>query len=609
MKKSLFRTCTCVTLLAAGLMAPLSCGSSGSSGLTSDAAGGSNPNGSAGSGGQSGSGLQLVGAAGSTSGSAGSSANPGSAGSGCGDNQTDPDNCGACGNVCGTGQSCVAGACVCPSYQSLCGGACIPTSVDPKNCGGCGVTCTGTQACSGGVCASGCLPGLTVCDNTCVDLQNDSANCGACSTPCADGKGCANGNCVNVVPVGPAPKKCVGGGAPISIGSGPRDCLGTLAQTTFQWSLCSCTDLDVSAPLTTDAYDSSKGPYKPGELGGGVGVDRDVTHWSQAVAVGGTLWVAGSNAYQSSGPPSTVKADMHLGGSWKASSAFAVDGAAYVVGTLSGVTVQGATSAVKSVPAACDCSASQLVPVAAIVAAHRAPNNDNAAINLDATVFESPGAPLRLDLPCGNYYLTSILTSQALTIYAHGRTALYIDGDVIPSSPLAFALDPDGELDVFIAGTIKSSQTLVIGSPNYPALSRTYVGGTAQLSFSQDVRLAGEFYAANSQLVDWSASNEIYGSVFAGNFKSSQVTDIHYDRAVLRAGDECPPGGAGGMSGAGGSSNSGGGNAGGTTGCGSCADCHNQACNNGVCGACTTDADCCAPLVCAGGTCIAQVVK
>ena len=117
------------------------------------------------------------------------------------------------------------------------------------------------------------------------------------------------------------------------------------------------------------------------ELGGNVGVDRDIIHWSQARAVGRTLWVAGSNAYQSSGP-STVESGHTPRRGWKCSSAFAVDGAAYVVGTLSGVTVQGATSAVKSVPAACDCSASQLVPVAAIVAAHRAPNNDNAAINL-----------------------------------------------------------------------------------------------------------------------------------------------------------------------------------------------------------------------------------
>lgn len=32
---------------------------------------------------------------------------------GCGDVQTDPQNCGMCGNVCSPGQTCVAGVCTC----------------------------------------------------------------------------------------------------------------------------------------------------------------------------------------------------------------------------------------------------------------------------------------------------------------------------------------------------------------------------------------------------------------------------------------------------------------------------------------------------------------
>jgi len=498
----------------------------------------------------------------------------------------------SCATPCGTGQLCVAGSCVCPPYQSFCNGACIPTSIDPANCGGCGVQCKGAEVCSAGSCGSECLPGLDVCGNSCVDLKNDSKHCGTCPNECGAGTGCADGKCVDAVSVGPAPAKCAGGGSPIRVDPSQGGCLGALAQTTFRWSLCSCTDLDVSAPLTTDAYDSTKGPYKPGELGGGVGVDRDVTHWSQAVTIGGVLWESGKGSYQSSGPASEVKSDMHLGGSWSASSSFTVDKDTYVAGTLSGVTVKGTPNKVASVPAACDCGAGKLVPVAAIVAAHRAPNNDDAAIGLNPAVFDAPAGPLRLDLPCGNYYLTKIDVSTPLTIAAHGRTALYIEGDVNPSAPLAFVLDPTAELDIFIAGTIKSSQTFVVGSPNYPALSRTYVGGTATLKMSQDIRIGGEFYAANSELVDWSAKNEIYGSVFAGNFKSSNDTKIHYDRGVLVAGTACSAesGGAGG------------------SGCNSCKDCGNQACVNGACGACTSNAQCCAPLICGNlGKCIPQI--
>jgi hypothetical protein len=437
-----------------------------------------------------------------------------------------------------------------------------------------------------------CIAGLSACSGSCVDLENDSANCGKCGMACESGQGCANGRCTKSVEVGPGPKKCAGGGPVVDVGDGPRDCLGTLAQTTFRWSLCSCTDLNVSARLETDAYDSTQGPYKPGQIGGGVGVDRDVTNWSEAVLVGGTLWVAGTDTYSSSGPPSEVKADMHLGGSWKASTSFTVDGPAYVVGTLSGVTVTGKKSSVPSVSAACDCSEGKKIPVATIVGAHES-SNDNDGIGLDPAVFESPRSALHLDLPCGNFYFTNIKTSLATTIAVHGRTAIYVGGDVVASSALAFTLDPDSELDVFVAGTLKVSDTFVFGSPNYPALSRLYVGGTAKIALSDDVRLAGEFYAANSEQVVWSAKNAIYGSVVAGNFRSSDVTSIHYDRGVLRAGDGCGGNGAGG--------------AGGVE-CGSCQDCRNQACINGVCGACGGDDDCCSPLVCREGSCVPRMV-
>ena len=42
-------------------------------------------------------------------------------------------------------------------------------------------------------------------------------------------------------------------------------------------------------------------------------------------------------------------------------------------------------------------------------------------------------------------------------------------------------------------------------------------------------------------------------------------------------------------------------------GCSTCLDCNNQACVNGACGACTSSSQCCAPLVCQGGTCVNAV--
>jgi hypothetical protein len=387
---------------------------------------------------------------------------------------------------------------------------------------------------------------------------------------------------------------------------GAATCAGTVAQTTFTWALCSCKDVNASDLLLTDAYDSTKGPYpQPGYLGGGVGLDNQFQS-SSSVQVGGALW-ASAQAGLNSSSDTSVKEELHVGGPLNA-QLFTVGYDGFVNGavsgspatfdknltvpngvTPSGTTVKGTLLHVAppvSVPPPCACQPGQLLPTAAMVASFKT-NNDNATIGLDPKVLTGPAAPTRLDLPCGVYYLDSITTSVSVAVVAHGNTALVIGGDIAPSSSLTITLDPTAQLDLLVGGTINTSDTLAIGSPNYPALSRTYVGGSAALTFSSGATLASNLYAALAH-VDWSAGTDIYGSVFAGDFSGSSRVAIHYDSAVLQDGNSCgntPPNAP-------------------PTSCGTCKDCGNQACVNGTCGACTSSAQCCAPLICENGKCM-----
>src|SRR5690349_98443 len=75
----------------------------------------------------------------------------------CHDLQSDPANCGSCGNACGTGLVCSAGACVssCAAGTTDCSGACVDLSKSASNCGTCGNACSvahGTAACTNGTC-------------------------------------------------------------------------------------------------------------------------------------------------------------------------------------------------------------------------------------------------------------------------------------------------------------------------------------------------------------------------------------------------------------------------------------------------------------------------
>jgi hypothetical protein len=145
--------------------------------------------------------------------------------------------------------------------------------------------------------------------------------------------------------------------------------------------------------------------------------------------------------------------------------------------------------------------------------------------------------------------------------------------------------DPTGAFDVFISGNLVISQTLVIGSPDYPALMRVYVGGPGPVSFSQTATIGGFLYAVPAE-VEISTPFEIFGGVYAGDFDASGPVKIHYDLAVLNAGQTCPPPPPA------------------ATPCDSCSVCGNQACVNGACGTCSSESDCCRPLHCMGGTCV-----
>lgn len=123
----------------------------------------------------------------------------------CSNLQTDRDNCGECGKVCGDGMSCSQGACVeaCSGTETRCGGTCTDTAADPANCGQCGVTCSTSQVCNGGVC--GCAAGAVVCAGLCTDPMTDKDHCGATAdclgtntgTKCGANEACSGGQCLS----------------------------------------------------------------------------------------------------------------------------------------------------------------------------------------------------------------------------------------------------------------------------------------------------------------------------------------------------------------------------------------------------------------------------
>lgn len=109
----------------------------------------------------------------------------------CLDILSDPNNCGACGRVCGNGGSCVGGACQCAGRFNLCLGVCVDLLTDAQSCGACGRRCGTGQSCSEGECR--CPQGQLFCNGICINMS--TANCGSCGFRCPRGDLCVNGTC------------------------------------------------------------------------------------------------------------------------------------------------------------------------------------------------------------------------------------------------------------------------------------------------------------------------------------------------------------------------------------------------------------------------------
>jgi len=389
------------------------------------------------------------------------------------------------------------------------------------------------------------------------------------------------------------------GGPAVLVGDGRLRCGGRVAETTFRHAICTCEGLVSAHSVTTDAFDSRTGVSGGGSVGANGPVDV-----SGPLTVGGSLRVASTGGVDlGAGAPLEVAGSLGSGGHLVGNTSVDVGRDAALAGdvrveriAVGGVLTQPSgtsfdvdvdeaprkASAEVQVTLPCDCDEDALLDVAALAAAHR-DANDNSSLGLDPAAFADVSGARELVLECGRYYLDRVGGTGSLRIVVRERAALFVDGD-LSLTRLEVDLEDGAELDLFVTGNVVGMARWMLGDTDTPSRVRLYVGGAGSVQLTGGGLFAGNVYAPRAELVT-PAEVEVFGSLFVRRLAASGPIRVHYDRAVLAAGDDCgelPPE------------------------CESCLDCRNQACVDGACGPCASDGECCAPLVCAGGVCVPE---
>ncbi|HUB09144.1 MAG TPA: hypothetical protein VMB50_19215 [Myxococcales bacterium] len=156
------------------------------------------------------------------------------------DFQTDPANCGGCGQICPQGATCAGGQCVLADGGS--GWCDLPGNACPAG-DACVSTVCATQTCDASDAMEPCAgPGTAggtaqCCGSACVDTNEDSANCGVCGNVCAAGMFCLSGQCTasptcgransgTPCPLASAKNGTCCAGQCVDTGSDPANCQG-----------------------------------------------------------------------------------------------------------------------------------------------------------------------------------------------------------------------------------------------------------------------------------------------------------------------------------------------------------------------------------------------
>lgn len=295
--------------------------------------------------------------------------------------------------------------------------------------------------------------------------------------------------------------------------AGDSVCSGATVER-FRFGLCLCGEYVSEHSLVVSGFGEA-----PAVIPGSVGANGSFNA-TGGVSLTGSLVVAGTQGI-TTGQSSdlTVGANLSDQGALSGGGSVDVGGDARVggdigVGTLrvggTLTTPPGATVSVTGdtqvpsrandaviVEPPCACNAATRPDMAGAIHDART-ENDNATAGLDAFDLEGIDGATVLDLPCGRYHLSAISGAGPVTIHAHGRVTVDVDGAIDLNDSLTVDTD-GGTVELVVEETVRVGGDLDLGGPGGDA--RLLIAGQGALPIDGVTRITGVLYAPDSELV------------------------------------------------------------------------------------------------------------
>lgn len=334
-------------------------------------------------------------------------------------------------------------------------------------------------------------------------------------------------------------------------GGGISDCAASIASTVMRQALCTCATLSMQGALSTKMVDNGQ-PLGFSAKPWAAVASNDIAAFGSGdyyvygafITVGQVTAAPFADGYVQGalrvGGAVTVNDPLDVGDAWIGGN---INGPLHVRGRLHvpfGTQVPGQIDEDPvfepiDVAPPCDCRPDR-VAVAQLVSEH-AQNNDNQRAGLGDKWLENK----RVSLPAGEYYWPSNFVTGAITLDVHGPVALYVAGSIVHlGGSLVVNLDPDASLDVLFTGDFSSSASFrdLIGDFKHPSRVRLWSSGE-RISFVSRPNVGALLYAPRAQL-NAPAGLELWGAALVKDVTVSGAgfLDIHFDRAILRAGAE-----------------------------------------------------------------------